>query len=183
MDNLLNVSFLTTFYFWIAVIMTALFIVKLVIFSLFGMDDGDGDLIGTDVDDGFNFISLQSVLAFFMGFGWAGYGALEFNLGGKISVIVAIIFGLVLMFLTVYLMFLVKKLNSTPKYDLNTLVEKTGTSYIRFDAKGSGKIQIEFNGRLETLEAWNDTDKEIESFKKIKVTRVEDNKIFVCEIE
>lgn len=183
MENFLNVGFLTTFYFWVAVIMTAFYVVKLIIFSLFGMDDGDGDLIGTDVDDGFNFISLQSVIAFLMGFGWAGYGALEFHLSGKLSILIAFVGGLLLMALTVYLMYLMKKLNSTPKYDLTTLVEKTGTSYIRFDAKGLGKIQIEFNGRLETLEAWNDTDKEIQSFKKIKVTKVEDDKIFVCEIE
>ena len=183
MENVLNVSFLTTFYFWLAVIMTAFFVIKLVIFSLFGMDDGDGDLVGTDVDEGFNFISLQSIIAFLMGFGWMGYAALEWHFNGRISVLFAIGGGLLLMLLSVYLMFLMKKLNSTPKYDLNTLVEKTGTSYIKFGAKGLGKIQIEFNGRLETLEAWNDTDKEIESFKKIKVTKVEGDKIFVCEVE
>ena len=183
MDNLLNVSFLTTFYFWLAVIMTAFFIIKLIIFSMFGMDDGSGDLVGTDVDDGFNFISLQSVIAFLMGFGWMGYAALEWHFSGKVSVLFAIGGGLLLMALSIYLMYLMKKLNYTPKYDLTSLVEKTGTSYIRFDAKGLGKIQIEFNGRLETLEAWNDTDKEIESFKKIKVTKVEDGKIFVCEVE
>ena len=151
MEFFLNVSFLATFYFWLAVIMTAFFLVKLVIFSLFGMDDGDGDLVGTDVDTGFNFISLQSIIAFLMGFGWAGYGALQFGINGKFSVLCAIGGGILLMALSVYLMFLMKKLNSTPKYDLSILAEKTGTSYMRFGVKGSGKIQIEFNGRLETL--------------------------------
>ena len=38
--------------------------------SVSGMDDGSGDLVGTEVDTEFNFISLQSILAFLMGFGW-----------------------------------------------------------------------------------------------------------------
>ena len=57
MSELLNVSVLSSLYFWLAVAMTIFFVAKLVIFSLFGMDDGSGDLVGTDVDTGFSFIS------------------------------------------------------------------------------------------------------------------------------
>ena len=183
MSEILNVSFLTSLYFWLAVTMTAFFVLKLLFFSLFGMDDGGGDLVGTDVDTGFSFISLQSVLAFLMGFGWLGYAALEWKFSAIISVIFAIIGGFILMGISVWLVFMMKKLNSTPKYDLNSLVEKTGTSYTRFDSKGTGKIQIEFNGKLETFEAWNETEEPIESFKNIKVLKIVDNKIFVCEIK
>ena len=183
MNEILNVSFLSSLYFWLAVAMTVFFVAKLVIFSLFGMDDGDGDLVGTDVDTGFSFISLQSILAFLMGFGWMGYAALEWKLSVLISIVFAIIGGLILMGISVWLVFMMRKLNSTPKYDLNSLVEKTGTSYTRFDAKGTGKIQIEFNGKLETFDAWNETKETIDSFKNIKVLKVIDNKIFVCEIK
>ena len=183
MSELLNVSVLSSLYFWLAVAMTIFFVAKLVIFSLFGMDDGSGDLVGTDVDTGFSFISLQSILAFLMGFGWMGYAALEWKFSALISVIFAIAGGLILMGISVWLVFLMRKLNSTPKYDLNSLVDKTGTSYTRFDANGTGKIQIEFNGKLETFDAWNDTEEPIESFKNIKVLKIVDNKIFVCEIK
>lgn len=183
MNELLNVSFLSSLYFWLAVAMTIFFVAKLVVFSLFGMDSGDGDLVGTDVDTGFSFISLQSILAFLMGFGWMGYAALEWKFSALISIIFAIIGGLILMGISVWLVFLMRKLNSTPKYDLNSLIEKTGTSYTRFDAKGTGKIQIEFNGKLETFDAWNDTEEPIESFKNIKVLKIVDNKIFVCEVK
>ena len=183
MNEILNVSFLTSLYLWLAIAMTIFFVVKLLVFSLFGMDDGDGDLVGTDVDTGFSFISLQSVLAFLMGFGWLGYTAVRFNFSALISVVFAIIGGLILMGISVWLVFLMKKLNSTPKYDLNSLVEKTGTSYTKFDAKGTGKIQIEFNGKLETFDAWNETEEAIESFKNIKVLKIVDNKIFVCEVK
>ena len=183
MSEILNVSVLSSLYFWLAIAMTVFFVAKLVIFSLFGMDDGSGDLVGTDVDTGFSFISLQSILAFLMGFGWMGYAALEWKFSALISVIFAIVGGLILMGISVWLVFLMRKLNSTPKYDLNSLVEKTGTSYTRFDSKGTGKIQIEFNGKLETFDAWNDTEEPIESFKNIKVLKIVDNKIFICEIK
>ena len=182
MNEILNIGVLTSLYFWVGVITTALFVIKLLIFSMFGMDDGSGDLMGTDVDTEFNFISLQSIIAFLMGFGWLGYAAIQWGFGGKISVLFAIVGGVILMALSAYLMFIMKKLNFTPKYDLKTCVDKTGTSYTRFDAKGMGKIQIEFNGKLQTFDAWNDTDSDIESFKQIKVTRVEDDKIFIKEI-
>ena len=183
MNEILNVSVLTSLYFWTGVIMTAFFVVKLLIFSLFGMDDGSGDLVGTDVDTDFNFISLQSIIAFLMGFGWLGYAAIQWGFGGKVSILFAVLGGLILMALSAYLMFVMKKLNSTPKYDLKILTDKTGTSYTKFEPKSTGKIQIEFNGKLETFDAWNDTDENIESFKQIKVTRVEENKIFVREIK
>lgn len=182
MDVFFNLANLISIYFWLAVVSTAFFVVKLLIFSLFGMDDGSGDLIGTDVDTEFNFISLQSILAFLMGFGWLGYAALQWGFSGKISILFAFIGGIILMAISVYLMSTMKKLNSTPSYDLNTCVDKTGTSYTKFAPKSPGKIKIEFNGKLETLDAWNDTDNYIESFKQIKVTKVQDNKLFICEI-
>ena len=183
MNEILNVSFLSSLYLWLAIAMTVFFVAKLVIFSLFGMDDGDGDITGTDVDAGFSFISLQSILAFLMGFGWLGYTALKWNFSALISIVFALIGGFILMGISVWLVFMMRKLNSTPKYDLNSLVEKTGTSYTRFDAKGTGKIQIEFNGKLETFDAWNETEEEIESFKNIKVLKIIDNKIFICEVK
>ena len=182
MNEIINIGTLTSVYFWVGVSMTAFFIIKLLIFSLCGMDDGSGDLIGTDVDTEFNFISLQSIIAFLMGFGWLGYAAIKWGFSGKISVLFALAGGIILMALSAYMMFSMKKLNSTPKYDLSTCVDKTGTSYTKFEPKSLGKIQIEFNGRLQTFDAWNDTDNLIESFKQIKVTRVEADKIFVKEI-
>ena len=164
MSEFLNVNFLTTFYFWLGVSMMALFVIKLIIFSVSGMDDGSGDLVGTEVDTEFNFISLQSILAFLMGFGWMGYAAIEWNFSAKISLLFAVGGGLVLMLLSAYLMYFMKKLNSTPKYDLKACVEKTGTSYVKFAPKGMGRIQIEFNGKLEIFDAWNESEKEIESF-------------------
>ena len=168
----------------IALFSTIFFIIKLIIFMVFGGDtEVNADFNSEfDSDPSFNFISVQSLLAFLMGFGWMGYASLEWKFSALISIVFAIAGGLILMSISVWLVFMMRKLNSTPKYDLNSLVEKTGTSYTKFDAKGTGKIQIEFNGKLETFEAWNETEESIESFKNIKVIKIVDNKIFIQEV-
>ena len=183
MENFLNVNFLTTFYFWLAVIMTAFFLVKLVIFSLFGMDDGEGDLVGTDVDEGFNFISLQSIIAFLMGFGWMGYAALKsFNMNQLATFGSAFGVGLIFMLGTAYLMMLVKKLEKTVKKDKTTAIDKVGKAYTDFAPNGQGRIEIEVNGQLTVAEAINNTDTEIKSFEAVKVVKVENDLLYIEKV-
>ena len=55
----------------IGIFATVFFIIKLILFSFLGGDvevDANFDTI-TETDVSFNFISIQSLLAFFMGFG------------------------------------------------------------------------------------------------------------------
>lgn len=182
MSEVLNLSVLSSVYFWLGTLMTIFFILKLLFYTMFGMDEGAGDALGTGLDNDFGFISLQTIIAFLMGFGWTGYTSLQWKSTGEISLLFAFIGGLFFMSLSAYLLFLMRKLNSTPKYDLQTCVGKEGTSYTRFAPNGAGKIQISFNGRLETFDAWNETQDEIESFKQIKVTKVVDKKIYIIGI-
>ena len=98
-------------YYYIALFSTILFVLKLVLFATVG---GDTEVAAdfnseVDTDCSFNFISIQSVIAFFMGFGWMGYSALkQFELSQLISFGAAFGVGIIFMFLTAYLMFLVK---------------------------------------------------------------------------
>ena len=59
-------------YYYIAIFATILFVLKLILFATVG---GDTEVAAdfnseVDTDCSFNFISIQSVIAFFMGFGW-----------------------------------------------------------------------------------------------------------------
>ena len=62
------------------------------------------------------------------------------------------------------------------------LVNKTGKSYTKFNPKGNGQIQIEFNSKLATLDAVNEGEEEINSFEMIKVVKVENNIIYITKI-
>ena len=171
-------------YYYIALFSTILFVLKLVLFATVG---GDTEVVAdfnseVDTDCSFNFISIQSVIAFFMGFGWMGYSALkQFELSQLISFGAAFGVGIVFMFLTAYLMFLVKKLEKKVKKDKSTAIDQVGKAYTSFSPRSMGQIEIEINGQLSVVNAMNDTDEQINSFDVIKVTKVVDDMLYIVK--
>ena len=163
---------------------TVLFILKLVIFAFVGGDmelDIDFDSI-TEAETSFGFLSVQSILAFFMAFGWCGWVALNYlNVGSKLAITIAIITGLFFMWFSAWLMFNIKKLNKKIVIDINELIGKTGKAYTAFEPKAEGKIEITLNNKLSILDAINLSEEKIDSFSEIKVEKIEDKKIYIVK--
>lgn len=170
---------------FISIFSTVLYILKTVIFMATGGDtevNADFDTM-TDTDASFSFLSVQSLLAFFMGFGWSGLAAIQqFNATKSIAIIVAFVIGLIFMYMSAYLMCSIKKLNKTIKKDINELVNKQGRTYTSFPPKGEGQIEIVYNNKLSILDALNSSDEKIDSFTQIKVEKTENNKIYIVKI-
>lgn len=168
----------------VSIFSTVFYIIKLALFILVGGDveiDSDFDSI-TETETSFSFLSIQSILAFFMGFGWAGLAALsQFQSSGKIALLIAIVVGFAFMYLSAYLMFSIKKLNKKIKIDYNQLVGKTGKAYTSIEAKSEGQIEISLNNKLSILNAINNTDEKINAFTQIKVEKIEDKKIYIIK--
>lgn len=182
--NLLSAENMAGFYFAIAAFSTVLFILKLLIFSFSGVDSDlhihETDVGSVEGDPSFTFLSVQSALAFLMGFGWLGLaGIREFGLGMKFSFLLALGVGFFFMYLSARLMYQVKKLNNIPKVDYNDCINKSGKAYNRFAPNGSGQIQIDINGRLATVSAVNASAEEINSFEQIKVVKAENNVLYI----
>jgi len=134
----------------------------------------------TDTDSSFSLFTIESISAFFMCFGimgWVSHSYIHYSL--KLSSIIAVISGIIGMLFFAFLISRIKKLEYDPKGNINDLVNKTGKAYMNFAPKGSGKITIEFNGRIEEFDARNNTDSEIKSFEPVKVVKIENNEIFV----
>ena len=173
-------------YYYLAIFATIVFVIKLIMFTIFG---GDSEVAADfnseiDTDVSFNFISIQSVLAFFMGFGWMGYGALQqFELTQLVSFVVAFIVGFIFMFVTAYLMFMVKKLEKNVKKDKTTALDKVGKAYTAFEPRSKGQIEIDINGQLTIAEAINATEEHINSFEVIKVVKVLDDILYIEKLE
>ena len=169
-------------YYYIALFATILFVIKLVLFATVGGDtevaaDFNSEI---DTDCSFNFISIQSVIAFFMGFGWMGYSALkQFELSQLITFAVSFVVGIVFMFVTAYLMFLVKKLEKKVKKDKTTAVGQVGKAYTKFGPQSTGQVEVEINGQLSVVEAKNDSDEEINAFDLVKVIKVVDEILYI----
>ena len=171
-------------YYYIAIFSTILFVLKLLLFSVVG---GDSEVSAdfnteTDTDCSFNFLSIQSVIAFFMGFGWMGYAGLQqFSFNHLVNILSAFSVGLIFMFTTAFLMFLTKKLEKNIKKDKTEAINRTGKAYTNFAPHSNGQIEIEINGQLSIENAFNDSDEEIKAFEMVKVTKVADNLLYISK--
>jgi membrane-bound ClpP family serine protease len=173
-------------YYYIALFATILFVIKLLLFTIFG---GDTEVIADfnteiDTDCSFNFLSIQSVMAFFMGFGWMGYAGLQqFEFSQLTALILAIIVGFIFLFTSAGLMFLVRKLEKNVKKDKNTAINQIGRAYINFAPKEKGQVEIEINGQLSVVDAINNSDFEIKAFEFVKVVKVENDILYIEKIK
>jgi len=169
-------------YYYVAIFSTIIFAIKLVIFTIVGGDtEVNADFnTETDTDTSFGFISLQTILAFFMGFGWMGYAMLkQFGQGQILSLLSAVGVGLVFMIGTAFLMFSVRKLEKNVKKDKSTALNKVGKAYTYFEPNGTGQIEIEINGQLSVVNAVNSTNEVINSFDQIRVNKVENEILYI----
>ena len=174
------------YYYYIGLFATIFFIIKLIIFSVAG---GDSEVFGdfnteTDTDISFNFFSIQSVLAFFMGFGWMGYAGLkQFNIDSQIeNLIISLVVGFIFMLVSSTLMFLAKKLEKNVKKDKSSAINKTGKAYTSFAPNGAGQVEIEINGQLSVVEAQNVSNEGINSFESVVVTSVKDDVLYIKKV-
>ena len=169
----------------VAVFATIFYIIKICLFIFTGGDaEVHADFTSlSDTDVAFDFISIQSILAFLMGFGWVGLACfVQFKLGALISFIAAFVFGIIFMFLSAYLMFLIKKLDKREKFDLQDFVGTVGRAYTAFKPQGEGQIEITINDQLSVIGAINMTDEEIHAFMPVKIEKIEDNKIYIVRV-
>lgn len=174
-------------YYYIALFTTILFAIKTAMFIVLGTDGSEviGDFnTEFDSDPSFSFVSLQSILAFLMGFGWSGYAAIkQFELSLFVSLVVALIVGTIFMLVTAWLMFCIMKLEKNVKKDKTTALDKTGKAYTNFAPNGNGQIEIEVSGQITIAQAINNTQDEIKSFETVKVVKVENEILYIEKID
>jgi hypothetical protein len=182
----LNPEHFWQYYFYAGLFATILFIVKLIIFSVAG---GDSEVFGdfnteTDTDVSFNFFSIQSVLAFFMGFGWMGYAGLrQLQIESQMqNLMIALGVGFIFMFVSSTLMFLAKKLEKNVVKDKSRALNKVGKAYTSFAPNGTGQIEVDINGQLTVVQATNTSDVPINSFDSVVVTAVKDDMLYITKV-
>lgn len=178
-----------------ALVGTGLFLARLGLMFLGGHHDLDVDPTIPDVHPGdhhnldphegssvFKAISFQAIIAFAMGFGWAGLGALK---GANSSPLVAVFVGsLGGLFLAVVLTFLlrsVRKLESSGNIALSKAIGSEGDVYATVPASGQGRGQVTLvlDGRQRTYNATT-SGRAIPTAARVKVVRVAgDNSVIV----
>ncbi len=171
-------------YMIMALLGTILFIIKMILLLVGG--DTDSDLDGADLDDpahvdgaeSFTLISIQSILALFMGTGWIGLACREeWGLEKMPSFFIAIGFGFLMMLFTSFLNFKMKGLNAIPDNKIDErAVGLTGRAYtdIPQNGNGAGQVELTVHGKMQILQATSQGDS-IKAFTTIKVLKVDNS--------
>lgn len=188
MEALKSYYEISPFFFIITAASSVLYMTMNVL-MIFGGDHSDhsfthhhtGDHVPSDM--AFKFFSTQTVLAFFMGFGWAGItSTVNWKLPLLQALIIASAFGLFLMFFTYFLLSKVRKLNHASSVNLYASLGSTGKVYSNIPAssEGIGKVQVVVSGSLKIVSAESAGDP-IESFAEIEVVGVKDKETLIVK--
>lgn len=173
---------LAGFYWYCAIIGTIIFVIKTALPINSGTEISADFTSITDTDSSFGLFTIEGISAFFMCSGWMGwlsYDHLKYGL--ELSAAIAVISGILGMVFFTWLISIFKKLEHNPKPNLAELVGKTGKAYLKFKPFSSGKIEIELNSKLSVIDAYNNSDEEIEVFDLIKVVKVENDNVYIVK--
>ena len=184
-----------------AVLGTTVFLIRLGLMAIGGFGDGvdgvdidvdvDADVdLGADVEGGdsthaFELLSVQSIAAFLMGFGWGGVGGLVgFDWSFPMSMLTGVAFGAGLVWLLGLLMKAMYDLQSSGNVCIQDAVGAQGTVYTNVPAKGDGRgqVRVVVNQRARIYNAVSDGDA-IVTNSDVRIVRVnEDHTLTVTSV-
>ncbi len=177
--------------FWIITIPATVIFLALLVLTIFGSDihtDVDVDTsIDAHIDSGdsipFQFLSLKNIVAFFAVFGWSGIGFIHSEMASWLVILLAVLCGLLMMFLMASLFYLMSKLAESGTLNMKNAVGKLGEVYLRIPAQrgGMGKVQLNVQGSVQTLDAITDDQDIIPTSSIIQVVDVIDDHILLVK--
>ncbi|VAW16044.1 hypothetical protein MNBD_BACTEROID05-1102 [hydrothermal vent metagenome] len=168
--------------FWLCASAGTLFFSLRIIMMVIGGDidsdmDGDFDMDGTD--HAFEVLSINSITAFIMMFGWSGLTAyVQYALGNFQSVIIAFIVGIISMLFVAWLFDMAKKLvDRGAVFKLESVVGLNAQVYQEIPEEGVGKINVTTDkGVLKELDAVSEDKVKISSFVQVKIVKLWDGR-------
>lgn len=171
--------------FWVITIPATVVFLILLALTIFGADaDADADVDFADGDSiPFQFLSLKNIVAFFAVFGWSGIGFINAGLASWLVILLAFICGLLMMILMATLFYFMSKLAETGTLKMKNAVGKLGEVYLLIpgDRGGMGKVQLNVQGSLRTLDAITDEPESIRTSSIIEVLDVIDDQILLVK--
>ncbi len=156
----------------------------LLIQLLMGEMGGDGGLdLDLDIDTSsdhpgaeFGILSIQSISAFFMGYGWIGVGAYRFlDVGFTGAAVIGIGAGFGVAWLMVWLLKTFLKLQNDTNVSINQAVGLVGDVYVQVppSGEGRGEIILVINQSQHNYFATQEGSETIESHTRVRVVRAD----------
>jgi hypothetical protein len=152
-------------------------------FDLTGdVDSGGVDFQHPDSDTSFNILSIQTIAAFLMGFGWGGLGVVRgWGLSALLGVPVGIVTGSAMVWILGKMLMLISRMQSSGTLSIATALYEEGVVYVTVPAQrsGRGSVRVIVNERMQYYPAVTD-GAALETSAQVRVTAVnEDNTLTV----
>jgi membrane protein implicated in regulation of membrane protease activity len=147
----------------------------------FDMMDGDVGL--DDSGDAFELLSIQSIAAFLMGFGWAGFAASEgFHWSLAASIAIGAVFGAFLVWVLGLMLKGIHDLQSSGNVSIQSALGLEGDVYASIPKRGAGagQVRLILNERQRIYGAVSD-EGPIGRGERIRVTRINDDNTVTVE--
>jgi len=142
---------------------------------IFGMGH-DGDMDAHHGGEGIEVVSVRTVTAFFVGFGWTGVLVLENGGSLAIAIPAALVAGGGLMFLVHLIFCRLLSMQSAGNVSYENAVGKIATVYVTIPPRGAqgGQVELLVQGRLRFVDAVTECGEPITVGTKVRVTSVVD---------
>lgn len=178
-------------FYGIAMVSTAILLVQTVLL-LFGLGDHDlpdhdlsldgdhGDGLLGHAHDGDNgglgLLSVRTIVAFFVGFGWSGAVVRVAGAGTLLALPIAAIIGFLLMLSVFWIMKLFWSFRQSGNLNYVNAIGETGTVYLPIPPgkAGAGQIEVLVQGRLRVVKAFTSAAERLENRRRVLVIDVVD---------
>ncbi len=180
---------------YVALFASGLFVFQMVITFCFGDFDLDGDTdIGTDTDGHggdhdhdsnaiLKLFTIRNLVAFFLGFGWVGYGCMIQDMAAGWSIVLASITGLVFMGTVMMVMRSLETFEYDSTMRLNNAIGKQAQVYIAIKDEKAGKVMIILSGALVEIEAISNDADDLLVGEFVSVVAVNNNVLTVTKLK
>jgi hypothetical protein len=172
--------------YWVMAIPSTILLIVQVVMTFIGgeADDVDADF-DSDMDDGggagWQFFTYKNTLGFFTVFSWTGLGFLQLGAGIVIGAIFSFFAGAVMMTIMAALFYYINKLHESGTMVIENAVGHTGEVYLKVppNREGHGKLQVEIQGSLRTMDAITDDEKELPTGSVAQVLEIVNNQLLL----
>lgn len=163
--------------FWGIAIAASIFQVLIFIGSLFTSHDLDhsSDTDHAGLSETLKLLSLRGLVAFLVGFGWAGGLFLARGLSLALVLLISIAAGIVFMGVILLIMRLLMSLKADGTLNYANAIDQIGQAYVTIPARraGQGQVEVMIQGRLVTAHAVTDHQQPIAPQTEVVVLGVE----------
>jgi hypothetical protein len=172
--------------FWCIALFASVIQVLMFLTAIFGGGhdfDHDPTADGADAAAGAQILSLRTLVAGAVGFGWAGVLALSSGAAPGTSIVLAVVCGVLFMLLIFGVMRLLFSMRADGTLDYRNAVGLTGRVYVTVPAHrgGAGQVEIMLQGRLIMAAAETDAPAPLAPQSPIRVSAAQSDNILIVE--